>query len=448
MRLNDQLSLFQKTALRFQSHGFSRPIIVTCEEYRFHVVEQMGEVGLLPELIILEPSARNTAAAALAATLAQSRKDPDSLCVLAPSDHIIPDVDAFTNALLAGTPSALNGQIVTLGITPTHPETGFGYLKLARAAEAQNETIPLSGFVEKPDLERAQAFLESRLYLWNAGIFLFRCSDMIAAFKQHAEHMIAPVNAALDQCQLDLGFTRLSEKTWKTLPDISIDYAIMEKTTNICTVPFDGYWSDLGSWQGVWRDQKDRKPTTGTAENTLEIDCQDSLLMSEDPNQILVGLGLRDLVAVASKDAILVADRARSAEVGTILKTLKARNLPQATTHRRDFRPWGWFETLVTGAGFQVKIITVHPRGILSLQSHDHRAEHWIVVDGQATVTINHDSFDLRKNESTYIPKGALHRLENCGVEDLVMIEVQTGSYVGEDDIVRYEDVYARNNTD
>lgn len=407
----------------------------------------MGEVGLLPELIILEPTARNTAAAALAATLAQSRKDPESLCVLAPSDHIVPDIDAFANALLAGATSAQNGQIVTLGIKPTQPETGFGYLKLSTAPQAQNETIPLTGFVEKPGTEQAQAFLDSPLYLWNAGIFLFRCCDMLAAFERYAQNMIAPVNAALDQCQLDLGFTRLHGREWDSLPNISIDYAIMEKAKNICTIPFDGYWSDLGSWQGVWRDRQDRAPGGGGG-NTLEIDCQDSLLVSEDPNQILVGLGIKDLVAVASKDAILVADRSRSAEVGTVLKTLKAKNLPQASTHRRNFRPWGWFETLVAGTGFQVKIITVHPRGILSLQSHDHRAEHWIVVNGQATITINHDSFELLKNESTYIPKGALHRLENSGIEDLIMIEVQTGSYVGEDDIVRYEDIYARQSYD
>ena len=447
LKFDDSLSLFQKTVKRFQRPEFQRPIVVTNEEYRFHVVEQMGEIGSLPELILLEPMARNTAGAVLAATLAQVGKDPSALCLVVPSDHQMPDTDLFAKTVIKGVPATNAGGIVTFGIRPNRPETGFGYLELNNAPDGTEAPILVRSFTEKPDASRAEAMVDGGTHLWNAGIFLFRSSDLIQACEDHAPQMLSLAKEALGSSELDLGFTRLSENVWREMPDISLDYAIMEHASNIYVVPYDGEWSDLGSWQGYWQEAHDKEiPEDGvvTVGNAHDFDCHDTLLMSETSKQTIVGIGLRDLVAVAMQDAVLIADRNRTGEIGAIVRTLTDRDVSQATTRPRDFRPWGWFEQLVSGPGFQVKLITVHSRGVLSLQSHTKRAEHWVVVEGCATVTIGSSTFELSCNQSTYIPTGELHRLENATPHDLKIIEVQTGAYLGEDDIVRYEDAYAR----
>lgn len=447
LKINDAPSLFQQTVQRFQLAGFTRPIIVTNEDYRFHVVEQMGEIGTLPELILLEPCSRNTAGAVLAAVRMQADRNPSALCVVAPSDHLITDRTGFTLAIEKGVSAAISGKLVTFGIKPDRPETGYGYLELGKDDVGGGQLAPVRSFTEKPDLQTAALMMSSGHHLWNAGIFLFRTSDMLAAFTRYAPEVAAHVDKALSGNTLDLGFTRLDKDAWQAMPDISLDFAVMEHADNICAVPFYGHWSDLGSWQGYWREECRSNTTQDglvTIGNAHGIDCESSLLMSESEDQTIVGLGLRDLVAVAMKDAVLVADRNRSDEIGTVVNYLKSRNASQATFRPQDFRPWGWFEELVTGPGFKVKLITVHPRGVLSLQSHTHRAEHWVVVEGSASVTIGNQTLDLSANQSAYVPKGEVHRLENNSLSDAVLIEVQTGPYLGEDDIVRYEDAYAR----
>lgn len=439
-------SLFQDTIKRFQDPAFLRPIIVTNESYRFHVVEQMGEIARLPDQILLEPIARNTAPAVLAATLSAYHKDPEAVCIVTPSDHLLPDHELFTTSIAKGMTAVAAGHLTTFGITPDRPETGYGYLELSGTPSPDQQTVPLQGFTEKPDLETAAQMLAGGRHLWNAGIFLFRARDMIKAFEQHAPDVLAPVQSALDGKERDLGFTRLPKRDWKHLPDVSIDYAIMEKQTDLHVVPFDGRWSDLGGWQSVWREEQPDALDDGTVTlgDSHAVDCTSSLLLADDPEQTLVGLGLENMIAVATKDAVLVADKSRSAEIGKLVKGLSKLGKKQAKTMPRDYRPWGWFERLVSGPGFQVKIITVHPGGVLSLQSHKHRSEHWVVVKGCPTVTIGPDSYDVPANQSVYVPLAEQHRLENNGTKDAVLIEVQTGSYLGEDDITRYEDAYAR----
>lgn len=439
-------SLFQDTIKRFHGAAYQRPIIVTNESYRFHVVEQMGEIATLPEQILLEPMSRNTAAAVLVATLAAMCKDPDAICIVTPADHRVPDHTAFAECVTKGLSAVDAGHMVTFGITPDRPETGYGYLELTARPAPDQDAIRLESFTEKPDADTAAQMLAGGRHLWNAGIFLFRARDMIAAFKVHAPEMLPPAKAALIDKEMDLGFTRLPQNHWAALPDVSIDYAIMEKQRDLHVVPYDGHWSDLGGWQSVWREELDETSDAGTVTlgDSHAVDCQSSLLMAEHSDQVLVGLGLENVVAVATKDAVLVADKSRSSEIGSLVKELAKRGNEKAHTMPRDYRPWGWFERLVAGPGFQVKIITVHPGGVLSLQSHAHRAEHWVVVEGCPTVTIGLDSFDVPANQSVYVPLGEQHRLENNGTQDAVLIEVQTGAYLGEDDITRYEDAYAR----
>lgn len=447
LKISDAPSLFQQTVQRFQSAGFTRPIIVTNEDYRFHVVEQMGEIGTLPELILLEPCSRNTAGAVLAAVHMLAGRDPAALCIVSPADHLITDRAGFIQAIGKGVPAAMSGQLVTFGVTPDRAETGYGYLELEKAPSPNSEPVPVLSFTEKPDLPTAARMMADGCHLWNAGIFLFRTEDMQAAFARHAPDITTRVKAALAKKEPDLGFTRLDKGAWEALPDISLDYAVMEHADNICAVPYDGHWSDLGSWHGYWREESGADPAQKgvvTLGNAHAIDCEGSLLMSEKPEQVIVGLGLRDLVAVAMKDAVLVADRHRSDQIGVVVRHLQSKGASQAAIRSQDFRPWGWFEELVAGPGFKVKLITVHPRGVLSLQSHAHRAEHWVVVSGSASVTIGDRTRDLIANQSIYVPQGEVHRLENTGTTDAVLIEVQTGPYLGEDDIVRYEDAYAR----
>ncbi|WP_432448306.1 mannose-1-phosphate guanylyltransferase/mannose-6-phosphate isomerase [Aliiroseovarius marinus] len=445
-KLRDGSSLFQHTARRFQGRGFSRPIIITGEDYRFHVVEQMGEIAGLPELILLEPSGRNTAPAVLAATLAQAEKDPQALCLVTPSDHFLPDSPAFLRAVEIGTQAALEGHIVTFGVKPDRPETGYGYLELPPTPDHDTSWVKLLSFVEKPDLADAETFLNEGRHLWNAGIFLFRCADMLDAFRAYAPEMLPGVQDALRNHKPDLGFTRLDPSAWDQVEAQSIDYAVMEHAKNLAVVPYDGRWSDLGTWQSMWQEEAPEDTPDGavTIGESHAVDCHNSFLFSDGGKQVLVGLGLENIVAVATGDAVLVADRNRTNEVGELVKTLSGKGITQAKELSRDYRPWGWFERLASGSGFQVKMITVHPGGILSLQSHTHRAEHWVVVEGEAEVTIGNDTFTLRQNQSAYVPTGEVHRLENTGDRDAVLIEVQTGSYLGEDDIIRYEDVYAR----
>ena len=437
-------SLFQASLGRLSGPLYAPPLVVTASAFRFIVTEQMATEGIDPGAILIEPGPRNTAPAILAAALHLAATDPGAVMLVSPSDHVIPDAPAFAAAVARGLPAAQAGRIVTFGIRPTHAETGYGWLELAEHDGGGDAPVPLRRFVEKPDAERAGAMLAAGRFLWNAGIFLFTPATLLAAFEAHAPEVLAPVRAALAGARPDLGFLRLDPGPWAEAPEISIDYAVMERAGNLSVVPYDGGWSDLGDWEAVGRAMGPDAQGVATGGQATAIDCRDSVLRSEAPGLELVGLGLTDTIVIAMPDAVLVADRRRAQEVRLAVERLKAAGARQAEAFPRDHRPWGWFETLVLGERFQVKRITVHPGAALSLQSHVHRSEHWIVVSGTARVTVGEDVRLLTENQLVYIPLGALHRMENPGRVPMVMIEVQTGAYLGEDDITRYEDLYAR----
>ncbi|MDJ1008444.1 MAG: mannose-1-phosphate guanylyltransferase/mannose-6-phosphate isomerase [Paracoccaceae bacterium] len=434
-------SLFQATLRRFTGPEFDRPLIVTGEPFRFLGREQAEALGLDDTTIILEPEARDTAPAILAAAL--TLKDtPEALMLVAPSDHMIEDTGAFLRAVAAGAEAARAGHLVTFGITPERAETGYGYLAVGDAPRA-GVAQPVAAFVEKPDRARAEEMVAGGRHLWNGGIFLFRVQDILTAFETHAPGMVAPCEAALREAETDLGFIRLGAAYGQATAQ-SIDYAIMEKAEAIATVPVSAGWSDLGSWEAVRATGTPDATGTVTAGAATAVDCRNSYLRSEDDNLHLVGLGLDNMVAVAMRDAVLVAPMDRVQDVKWVVQTLEEKSVPQARDYPRFHRPWGWYETLCLGTRFQVKRIMVKPGGILSLQSHMHRSEHWIVVAGTARVVVGEEVTLVSENQSVYIPLGSKHRMENPGKVPMYLIEVQTGAYLGEDDIQRYEDVYQR----
>lgn len=435
-------SLFTASAERLSGADFAAPVVVTGSDFRFIVTEQLLAAGIDPGAILIEPDARNTAPAVLAATLHIAAQDPDALILVAPSDHAIADPAAFRAAVARGIPAAQSGRIVTFGITPTHAETGYGWLELA--SPAGEAAVPLTRFVEKPDTARAEAMLAAGNYLWNAGIFLFSARTMLEAFATHAPDLMAPVRSSVEQAKTDLGFLRLDPATWAAAPSISVDYAVMERAANLSVVAYAAGWNDLGGWDAVAREMGADAAGVSASGAVTVIDCADTLLRSDSDGVELVGIGLKNVIAVAMNDAVLVADRSRAQDVKKAVEALKAKGAKQAEAFPRDHRPWGWFETLALGNRFQVKRIVVHPGAALSLQSHHHRSEHWIVVEGTAKVTVDDSVRLVTENQSVYIPLGAVHRMENPGKVPMVLIEVQTGSYLGEDDIIRYEDVYSR----
>ena len=438
-------TLFQAAAGQLSGLDVAAPVIVTSSDFRFIVTEQLAAIGIDPGPTLIEPSPRNTAPAILAAVLHLAATDSEALLLVMACDHNVPDREAFGAAVRAGIPAAEAGRIVTFGIRPTRPETGYGWLELAELpTSAGPQSVNLSRFVEKPDLVKAQAMLADGRYLWNAGIFLMSAKTALAAFQAHAPHLIDPVQRALDGAKADLGFLRLAAEPWNGAEEISIDYAVMERAHDLQVVPYDGAWSDLGDWASVWREGAPDAAGLVTQGQVTAIDCRNSLLRSEAEGLELVGIGLDNIMVVAMPDAVLVTERSRAQEVKQAVAALKAKGARQAETFPRDHRPWGWFETLVLADRFQVKRIVVHPGAALSLQSHVHRSEHWIVVAGTARVTIDDSVQLLTENQSVYVPLGTIHRMENPGKVPMVLIEVQTGTYLGEDDITRYDDVYAR----
>jgi len=438
-------SLFQASARRLTGPGFAAPVVVTAADFRFIVTQQLQQMGIDPGLILIEPEARNTAPAVLAAALCLARTDPEALMLVAPSDHVVPDPAAFRAAIEAGVKSAQAGRIVTFGIRPSHAETGYGWLELAEApADFTPRPLALQRFVEKPDAARAEAMLATGRYLWNAGIFLFSVRTILTAFATHAPALMAPVRAAVEGARPDLGFLRLEPDAWAQVAAVSLDVAVMEQADTLSVVPYAAGWSDLGDWDAVWREMGSDAEGVALSGPATAIDCADTLLRSEAEGVALVGIGLRDIIAVAMPDAVLVAHRSRAQDVKLAVTALQAKGARQAEAFARGHRPWGWFDTLALGDRFQVKRIVVHPGAALSLQSHVHRAEHWIVVAGTAKVTVADKVQLISENQSVYVPLGAVHRMENPGRVPMVLIEVQTGSYLGEDDIIRYADVYAR----
>jgi mannose-1-phosphate guanylyltransferase/mannose-1-phosphate guanylyltransferase/mannose-6-phosphate isomerase len=434
-------SLFEAAVNRVDRDEFADPIVVTSSDHRFLAEKQMRDCGC-EGTILLEPEGKNTAPAVFAAAHHVVKHNGDALLLVMPSDHHIPDQDAFREMVMAGDAAAQGGAVVTFGVTPDRPETGYGYLELGNAASGS--TCAVSKFHEKPDEATAQQMLEAGHYVWNAGIFLFRASVMLALGKAFEAEMLAAVQAAMDAAQKDKNFWHIDDAAWAQIHGQSVDYAILEKTEKIACVKFSGAWSDLGDWNAVAGQlphDGEGNFLTGTAS---QIDCQNTTLWSAAHGTQLVGLGLKNVVTVVMEDAVLVADAGRMQDVRDVVDHLKKAGVSQANQHAKDYRPWGWFESLVNMPGYQVKRLHVYPGAALSLQSHQHRSEHWVVVSGTASVVRDDQMLTLATNESVYIHVGQKHRLANETDTTLTVIEVQTGDYLGEDDIVRYEDVYRR----
>mgnify|MGYP001819667733 CR=1 FL=1 len=433
-------TLYQRTLSRFSGERFGAPLIMTGEDFRFMAVEQAEALGMADARIVVEPVGRDTGPAILAAAL-MLEDQPDDLMVVAPSDHVIADEEAFRAAILEGCAAAEDGALVTFGVTPDRPETGYGYLQLAGRPDG---VTTVTRFTEKPDAKTARQMLEAGHYLWNAGLFMGRVRDFIAAFERHAPDLIEPVRAAVAGAARDLSFVRLAAEPFGLAPAISVDYAVMEKADWVVAVPLECGWSDLGAWDALWKAASPDASGNATHGNVTLVECEDSYLRSEEPGMALVTLGLKNVVAVAMRDAVLVADKSRAQEVKGLVDTLRAAGKPQADDYPRFHRPWGWYETLCIDSRFQVKRIMVKPGGVLSLQSHRHRSEHWVVVGGTAEVTVGEKVKLVTENQGVYIPLGEKHRMANPGKVPMYLIEVQTGTYLGEDDIVRYEDIYDR----
>ena len=453
LNLAGELSMLQATVLRLKGMPLSAvdslksPILIGNDEYRFLMAEQLRHVGVKHGGMLLEPCGRNTAPAlTLGALLARAGGD-DPVMVVMPADHVIQDEAAFRDAVALAAPLADAGKLVTFGICPTAPETGYGYIRLGDALGASANLV--AEFVEKPDAVTAQAYLDSGQYLWNGGIFVIKASVWLAKMGQCRPDILADCEAAFAGRQEDLDFVRPDKAAFAACPSDSIDYAVMEPLTaaganqgEVVVVPLDARWSDVGAWSALWEiGEKDAAGNVFKGD-VLAVDTKNSLVLTS--GRLVATVGLQDVVVVETPDAILVADRNQIQKVKDVVGQLKAAGRSETNAHRKVHRPWGWYDSIDFGSRFQVKRIVVNPGGVLSLQMHHHRAEHWIVVSGTAKVTKGEETFLVSENESTYIPLGTTHRLENPGKLPLEMIEVQSGSYLGEDDIVRFEDRYGR----
>lgn len=432
-------TMLQATWQRIAPIATAQPIIVANQEHRFMVAEQLLEVGAKPQAIILEPIGRNTAPAIAIAALEAMRQGEDALLLVLPSDHVVQDEAAFHAAVRAALPVASEGKLVTFGIVPTSPETGYGYIKAISGTGVR----AVERFVEKPDLDTARKYVSSEEYYWNSGMFLFQASSYLAALEKFQAAMLDACRHSWEQAKRDVDFVRLDPTLFAECPSDSIDYAVMEKTDEAAVVPLDAQWSDVGSWSALWEAQKRDEDGNSHHGDVMAIDCRDTYAHGQ---RLIAMIGLENVVVVETDDAILVSDKSRVQDVKTIVSKLKQEGRSQVTWHRKVYRPWGAYDSIDNGDRFQVKRITVKPGATLSLQMHHHRAEHWIVVSGTAKVTRGDEVILLTENQSTYIPLGVKHRLENPGRLPLELIEVQSGSYLGEDDIVRFEDVYGRTN--
>lgn len=438
--LHGQVSMLQETVRRLAGLTISNPSIVCNEEHRFIVAEQLREQGVVPSNVILEPVGRNTAPAiALAALKARADGDDPLLLILA-ADHVIENTHAFHQAVAHATELADHGKLVTFGVVPHKPETGYGYIKRGDAVNAN--AFQVSAFVEKPDEATAHKYLESGDYYWNSGMFMFRASRYLEELENHRPDILHACQTALRSAKEDLDFVRVGKSAFVACANESIDYAVMEKTRDAVVIPLDAGWSDVGSWCALWEiGEKDKDGNAFRGDVMLE-ESEGCLIYSTE--KLVATVGLKDIVVVETKDAVLVAARDKVHEVKKIVQRLEEVGRSEFKHHRQVYRPWGHYDSIGNGGRYQVKCITVKPGAKLSVQMHHHRAEHWIVVSGTAKVTQGDDTFLVTENESTYIPIGMVHALENPGKVPLALIEVQSGSYLGEDDIVRFEDRYGR----
>jgi mannose-1-phosphate guanylyltransferase/mannose-1-phosphate guanylyltransferase/mannose-6-phosphate isomerase len=442
--LAGERSMIQETALRAREAGLAAPIVVCNAEHRFAIAEQMRAAGVAPAALLLEPVARNTAAAvaAAAAHLAATGAPEGDMLLVLPSDHVILDRPAFAAAVARAATAAGLGRLVTFGIEPTAPETGYGYISAGVALAGAPGAHDVARFVEKPDLATAQGYLAAGGWSWNSGMFLFPLGAFRAELAAHAPDVARAAAAAVAGAARDLDFVRLDREAFAAAPSISIDYAVMEKTRLAAVVPASLGWSDVGSWSALWEIGARDADGNVAQGDVLSERTRNSYLRAE--HGLLAAVGIEDTIVVALKDAVLVASRDEAQHVKAIVDRLKKAGRGEATTHPRVYRPWGSYETVDRGERFQVKRIIVNPGQRISLQKHARRAEHWVCVQGVARVTRGEDIITLRENMSTYIPVGCVHRLENPGSEPVHIIEVQSGDYLGEDDIVRIEDSYGR----
>lgn len=420
------------------------PLVVGREAHRFLIAEQLRQAGT-PGMVMLEPAGRNTAPAAAAAAFeALATHGPDSQLLILPSDHVMADTGAFATAVAIASDAAASGYLTTFGVMPTSPETGYGYIR--RGEDVLDGVARVAAFVEKPDKATATTYLDSGDYLWNSGMFLFPAQAYLDALASHAPDLLESARAAHAGAERDSDFLRLDPQAFAACRSDSIDYAVMERTEHAAVVALDAGWSDLGSWSSVAEAagvDGDRNYCHG---DVMLTDTEDCVIHSD--GRLVTTLGLHNTLVVATDDAVLVADRNREQDIKAVVTRLRDDNRREATEHRKVYRPWGSYEAIAAGDRFQVKRIIVPPGGRLSLQKHHHRAEHWVVVEGTALVTRGEEQTLLAEDQSTYIPLGTVHRLENPGKVDLVLIEVQSGSYLGEDDIVRYDDIYGRTGDD
>ncbi|HZF97412.1 MAG TPA: mannose-1-phosphate guanylyltransferase/mannose-6-phosphate isomerase [Pseudoxanthomonas sp.] len=432
-----QRTMLQDTWLRVAPIAAAAPVVVANEEHRFLVAEQLRQIGAPVPAIVLEPVGRNTAPAIAAAALQAMHGGQDPLLLVLPSDHVVRDAEGFRVAVREASAAAGEGALVTFGIVPDAPETGFGYIQ-ARPGEGLRRVLR---FVEKPDADTARAYLDEGGYFWNSGMFLFRASRYLDELRRFRPDIVEAVSAAVDAAQRDGDFIRLDQKAFAACPSDSIDYAVMEKTDAAAVLPVDIGWNDVGSWSALWDVAERDADGNARHGDVIAVDSRNSYAYAQ---RLVALVGLDDIVVVETDDAVLVARKDRVQEVKQVVAQLKGAQRSQAVLHREVHRPWGSYDSVDIGPRHQVKRIKVKPGAQLSLQSHRHRAEHWIVVSGIARVTRDDEVFELFENQSTYIPIGAKHRLENPGKEMLELVEVQSGGYLGEDDIVRYSDIYGR----
>ncbi|MEI6159138.1 MAG: mannose-1-phosphate guanylyltransferase/mannose-6-phosphate isomerase [Roseococcus sp.] len=440
--LLSEMSMVQETARRATGAGFAPPVVVVGEGHRFLVAEQLREAGIASPQIVLEPEGRNSAPAIAVAALLIAEAQPDAVLWIMAADAAISDLAALHQALDLAAQAARGGRIVTFGMQPNEPHTGFGYIEMGEALADVPGVRLVQSFTEKPDLATAQRLSTDGRHVWNSGMFVATASTLIAELREHAPAVLTAARAALEGAGRDLDFIRLGAEAFRGAPAISIDYAVMERTRHAAVVPADLGWSDVGSWDALW--QASPKDASGNVvKGPVEmLDASGCYVRSE--GMLTAVLGLKDVVVVVTDDAVLAMPRSRAQDVKKVVEKLKARGAKQAGEHRRMYRPWGHYEGLIMGDRFQVKQIVVQPGGRLSLQKHHHRAEHWVVVKGTARVQRDAESLLLSENQSVYLPLGCIHRLENPGMIPLALIEVQVGSYLGEDDIVRLEDTYGR----
>lgn len=443
MPLVGEQTLLQQTAARVAEAGqFAAPLVVCNEEHRFTIGEQLRQAGVAPRAILLEPVGRNTAPAAAAAALVLLREDRDALMLLLPSDHFIADDAAFRTAIAQAAAAAQAGALVTFGIAPSRPETGYGYIRRGAPLQEAPGCFAVARFVEKPDLTTAEGYLREGSYSWNSGMFLFKAARLIEELERHAPAVLSATRAALAAGSADPDFIRLDRDRFGEAPSISLDHAVMEKTDRAAVLPVDIGWTDVGSWTALWDVAAKDDDGNVFIGDVLSQGARGCYVRAG--SRLVAVVGLEDAVIVDTDDALLVAGRERTQDVRVIVDRLKQAGRSETELHRRVSRPWGTYEGIDLSDCHQVKHIMVKPGGRLSLQKHARRAEHWIVVQGKARVTRDNEVFELGANESTFIPLGAVHRLENLADEPLHLIEVQCGDYLGEDDIVRLEDTYGR----